>query len=230
MFTYSLSGLEIKAAGETLQEVEENETTSRSALYQLFAKWFSGADSSHFAKSRDGIWVKELESASELLPYKLDVDLPIDLSGLDSQEFESQWSLAFQGSDENGSPLESSFYSGDNAQTIHDVQREYEYFGLATGASDAHRADHLSTELEFMGFLCFKEAATSSDRLRSSYRRAQADFLSRFLEGLVTGLVARSNPTTLIPAISWGLRYLEVFVAKDIIYLDTILAPSPQSN
>ena len=41
--------------------------------------------------------------------------------------------------------------------------------------------DHLVTQIDFMQFLTYKEAVSSSDRLRGSFRRAQLDFLDRQL-------------------------------------------------
>lgn len=68
----------------------------------------------------------------------------------------------------------------DRREIMEELVRFYEYFGLTLGSRPKELPDHLSVELEFMGFLTFKEAqALDARRDPSPYRRAQRDFLAR---------------------------------------------------
>ncbi len=223
MFTYSLSGLEIKGAGESLQEVEENETTSRSAVYQVLGNWFNITHPAHFTNSRDGVWIKDLLTASELLPYQVDFQSDNDTFEIDAEEYGRRWTATFEGNSPEHSLLQFSTYAIDNTHSTSEVTREYEYFGLSKGESTNLPDDHLSTELEFMGFICFKEAATSSDRLRNSYRRAQKDFMTRYVSPVVDGVTSSLADQDMIPPFQWGLLNLKKYFEQDQRYLENLL-------
>ena len=61
----------------------------------------------------------------------------------------------------------------------------YKHFGLEAAIGDEGRhdePDHLACMLEFMSVLCYLEAeALRTDRNPAPYRRAQRDFLCRYL-------------------------------------------------
>jgi DMSO reductase family type II enzyme chaperone len=63
---------------------------------------------------------------------------------------------------------------------MEDLVRFYEHFGIRAQPGD--HPDHLSTELEFMHYLCFKEAAAASHgKDPAPLVRAETDFLGRHL-------------------------------------------------
>ncbi len=220
MFTYSLSGLEIKGSADTLQEVEENECTARSAVYQVLGQIFAPPGPDQAGKFRDGRWAKELSTGAELLPFEFAIDESAGNGDLSDPEYAAEWERLFGDDSADASPLRSGTHLPGTA--VSEVQREYEYFGLATGGGDLP-PDHLSTECEFMGFVCFKEASVTSDRLRASYRRAQADFLGRFLASWVPAMVATARSQSPAGPIEWALARLEHFVQADRAYLASLL-------
>ena len=72
------------------------------------------------------------------------------------------------------------------AQSLADVAGFYHAFGVAMGAG-TERPDHISAELEFMGYLCWKEAyavehglAEALEITRSAQRRFLEDHLGRW--------------------------------------------------
>lgn len=80
-------------------------------------------------------------------------------------------------------------------QTLADIAGFYRAFGLETAAALNERADHASVELEFMQFLCFKEARATAlgeapERAEHS-RAAQARFLELHLGGWGRGFAQR---------------------------------------
>ena len=172
MFVYSLSGLELTGeGGGAAIEVEDNETTARTAVYQTFGRMLLPLDDETWDITKDGGWSKELDSSGTLLTYSWEIgDQPVpgDRAGAESE---------YAGID---AALASGAYTDDVDKNRDEVVRFYEYFGLKTGA-DARPMDHLVTQIDFMQFLTFKEAVSASDRLRGSFRRAQLDFLDRQL-------------------------------------------------
>ncbi len=172
MFVYSLSGLELTGDGAGAAiEVEDNETTARTAVYQTFGRMLLPLDDDTWDITKDGGWTKELDSSGTLLVYSWEIgDQPAsaDRAGVGSQ---------YAAID---SALGSGAYTDDVDKNRDEVVRFYEYFGLKTG-ENARPMDHLVTQIDFMQFLTYKEAVSSSDRLRGSFRRAQLDFLDRQL-------------------------------------------------
>jgi DMSO reductase family type II enzyme chaperone len=211
MFAYSLSGLQIdeSAAGAVL-EVEENEITARSAVYQVLGRIFSPPDAEHAAKARDGAWVAELIEAAELLTLPWEVGAPSGPAA-DDAEHAAEYDKLF-GVNDGTSPLWSGTYVEDRGQHQEELTRAYEYYGLGV-PGEGIPVDSLSAELDYMQFLAFKEAASASPRLGKSFRRAQKDFLTRTLGIWVPSLVERSSGAG--PFWSWALERLDLFVAAD---------------
>ncbi|MBE7522852.1 MAG: molecular chaperone TorD family protein [Burkholderiales bacterium] len=80
-------------------------------------------------------------------------------------------------------------------QTLADIAGFYRAFGLQTAPALHERADHVSVELEFMHFLCLKEAhaaerGEASDRA-AQCRAAQAKFLGQHLATWTRGFAQR---------------------------------------
>ncbi len=71
----------------------------------------------------------------------------------------------------------------------------YKHFGLKAATGDEGKddePDHLSVMAEFMAVLCHLEArALSAKRDASPYRRAQRDFLARYLRPFLSGIAER---------------------------------------
>jgi DMSO reductase family type II enzyme chaperone len=106
---------------------------------------------------------------------------------------------------------------------LEDVVRFYEYFGLTTSPEDPRPADHLATELEFMKYLTFKEAVSSSPRLQTSYRRAQHDFLERQLTSWLPEFARRAKQSNAPPFWQWASCTVSEFVDADARYVSTAL-------
>ncbi len=224
MFTYSLSGLEITASADVPAEVEESETTARSAVYQVLASFFGPVDTEHYDRASRGGWAEEIEKAATLLPYAIDTG-PEGLSTeMTLEEYAAERARVFSDPSEEDHLLREATYASEPDAVIPQVTREYDYFGLSTSTSGSRPPDHLVTECDFMQYLCFREAATSSDRLRASYRRAQREFLDRHLgtwASLVAVSVSQRSPKD--PFMT-GVERLASFVRADLAYVTNLLA------
>jgi DMSO reductase family type II enzyme chaperone len=213
MFVYSLSGLSLAAddAGGPV-EVEENETTARSAVYQWLGRVFTAPDVDHFERARDGRWAKELAAAAGGLPYAFDVPLAELPAEVDQQSYEAAFAAAL-----DGRVLGGAYGGGDRERALEDIHRAYEYFGL-TASDRGLPPDHLVSECDYLQYLTFREAAVSSDRLRRSYRRAQLEFLDQHLVW-TSALAAESDGPDRLAFIGWATLLLASFVVADAAYV-----------
>jgi DMSO reductase family type II enzyme chaperone len=65
-------------------------------------------------------------------------------------------------------------------KTMEEAVRFYNHFGLTLAESPRELPDHLTTQLEFLHYLCFREAQTlQAGDDPGPFRRAQRDFVSR---------------------------------------------------
>jgi DMSO reductase family type II enzyme chaperone len=80
-------------------------------------------------------------------------------------------------------PLNSRAYGGEGPfKLLEELVRFYNFFGLTAGETQANELpDHLSTQFEFIHFLCHQEAGSEAEDAETvdDYRRAQRDFLER---------------------------------------------------
>jgi DMSO reductase family type II enzyme chaperone len=162
-----------------------------------------------------------IDIESLALPYKLTGlqalldewrDTPLDVrKRLYSGMFEV-------GSDGPPVPIREDLHLKQPAGVREDIVRFYEYFGYGLEEKFAWEPDHLSIELEFMHFLCFKETQTLDAVVTedaSSYQLAQSDFAERHLCNWVSELAEKAiqqQPDGIYPRL---LVALSEFVVRD---------------
>ncbi|MEO0822725.1 MAG: molecular chaperone TorD family protein [Pseudomonadota bacterium] len=108
----------------------------------------------------------------------------------------------------------------------------YKHFGLAAASADeGHQdePDHLASMTEFMAVLCHLEArALERGRDPSPYRRAERDFLSRFLAPSlesVAGLLRRTPVADLDPTVLQVVQDMAAWSRTQITELEAIVGP-----
>jgi DMSO reductase family type II enzyme chaperone len=229
MFVYSLAGL--KVDGQELAEAVElpdNDITARTGVYQLLARLATSPDEDVWAGAVAGDWPKRLADAGRLLPFAFDFGVAPSLEGTSREDLEAEYLRLFEVGPGTGGPPAPIFGGvyggGDRMRKLEEVVRFYEYFGLHASPEDPRPADHLSTELEFMKYLTYKEAVTTSPRLGGSYRRAQHDFIVRQLAPWLPEFVHRSEESRAAPFYSWAVATIGGFVAADAAYLSNLVA------
>ena len=131
MFIYSLSGLQLTETGAPVAvEVEDNETTARTAMYQTLGRMFLPPDDECWELAHDGRWAKELDAAGTLLAFPFDPGEQPDPDG-NRAALEAEYERLFVDAIRAGAWF-------DDASSTHDeVVRFYEYFGLKTGEARA---------------------------------------------------------------------------------------------
>lgn len=228
MFVYSLAGLQLDNDASMDVEIEDSPITARLGVYQQLARLFAHPDDDVYAAAVAGEWPQRLAQDAALLPFPFDYGQASIDAGVSRPDFEAEYLRLFEvGSGPGGpaAPLYAGAYiDGDRMRVMEEVVRFYEYFGLRTSPEDPRPPDHLATEFEFMKFLTFKEAASASPRLSTSFRRAQHDFLERQLANWLPKLAERTDGQAPMPFWKWAVDTASRFVAADAEYVRGLLA------
>ena len=140
----------------------------------------------------------------------------------------------------NGKPA-ASLLAGDHEAILAGLTRPvfmlnlsafYKHFGLQAATKDEGRRDepdHLATMQEFMAVLCHFEArALSRGRDASPYRRAQRDFLCRYLRpalDAVAGSLRRNPVQSLDPTLQQLVQDMGEWASAQIIELEARVGP-----
>lgn len=178
---------------ESLNTPEEVTAAARSRLYRLLADGFVYPDRELFAVLLEGGYRDEVAETCRSLPYELETDLAGLLASGDYIEFQSQYLSLFEAAmGMPPCPLYSGLYRGGRKSVMEELTRFYNYFGLSIEHGGGELPDHITTEMEFMHYLTFKElAALHGGKDEMPYRRAQADFLERQLVSWLPALESR---------------------------------------
>lgn len=225
MFVYSLDGLKIDGDLPPDLEIEENEITARSGVYQIFGQIFSVPDKESHSSAVEGKWSEKLRTAAKLLAFDFDFGVAALAPSISAYDYQAEYMRLFELGDGDAGPsvpiCSGAYGTGDRAKRLQEVVRSFEYFGLQISADDARSPDHLATEMEFMQYLSFKEAASASPRLSGSFRRAQEDFLDRQLTNWLPDFVTRVEQQNALPIWVWASQTVSEFVKADARYLQS---------
>lgn len=124
-------------------------------------------------------------------------------------------------------PLYGGVYGGARMKAMEEAVRFYNYFGLKLSESPRELPDHLSTELEFMHYLTYRETeALQQGDDPGPYRRAQRDFLERNLLGWLRELRARLAKQEAMRFFSTVVGALVGFIEHERGYLVGLVGPA----
>lgn len=153
-------------------------TGARSYIYRLFSEAFSFPDERIAMALTSGAWHNDLSALARHLPYTFDLPPAPDC---DPASLEQSYVSVFEvGPGKPYCPLYEGSHRNGRMKIMEELVRFYEHFGLRTSAGD--HPDHLCTQLQFMHYLAFKEAASAAHGGDvTDLRRAQYDFLDRHL-------------------------------------------------
>jgi len=153
--------------------------------------------------------LRERAGIGAAVPYARALDpLLIEVAGAELARLRSEYSGLFEvGSQGPPAPIREDLQTGQRAGTREEVVRFYDYFGYVLDEKFAWQPDHLSVQLEFMHYLCFREAEAASETDALSFQLAQADFSGRHLGWVpklatnVAGLAADSLYARVVAAV-----------------------------
>jgi putative dimethyl sulfoxide reductase chaperone len=211
--------------------MREPPAAPRSRLYSLLSGSFAFPSDVFYDSARAGILAGQIAEAVADLPFELTVTTDVVRPECTRYEdFQSEYIGNFEvGTAGPPCPLYAGVYTGGRTQVWEELIRFYNLFGVHLSPENRDLPDHLSTELEFMHFLTWKELASEAPAAVASLRKAQRDFLERQVIPW-TGLLAKRAEKSGAPAFYRGLLSLtNQFMSADLNYLKNNLAISGHS-
>ena len=204
-----LARIAVQGAGETA-------AAARSHVYGLLARAFDFPTPSLASASLGD----DLASAAAHLPFELPALGELGAAGAGRRDYpslEHDYLRLFEvGAGTPFCPLYEGSHRAGRMKIMEELVRFYEHFGLQAGAGD--RPDHLCTELEFMHYLAFKQAAGGV--AGAELTLAQADFLGRrlcrWLPRLRDRAAAAAEPSLFYGAL---LDFAGEFCRRDLEWL-----------
>ena len=147
----------------------------------------------------------------------------------DLDQLKREYSGLFEvGSDGPPVPIREDLQTGQRGGTREGLVRFYNYFNYSLADKFAWAPDHLSVQLEFMHFLCFREASADQDAL--SYQLAQADFLQRHLLKWAPKLIVSveaNSPGSLYSSI---VQILNEFLSRDYAWQNSTISTAKETD
>ena len=190
-------GAESRPGHARLSEEVDADAGARGAVYALAARTFTAPDDQLYRSLADGTVTDEAAALVERTDLAVDPpDLTVEedhetLSARYNDLFVVGYSEVIDRTDgtvaNQGPPV--SLYESEYRPDVSwndvnlDLARAYEYFGCQVDGETRRNHDHLRLELEFMGYLCRREAAVDA-----SVAAARLDFHDRHLRVFLTGL------------------------------------------
>ncbi len=173
-----------------MQQIQSHSAAAVSSrLYQLFALIFGYPDADWVAAVRAGEVAERLRELFELCgesaiaaPITPDLQALTD-AGEDDDALAVEYTRLFD-TGPGGTPISlyGGHHQGGRMQTMEEVLRFYQHFGIALNQQLNELPDHLVSELEFMHFMSFSEASLlAGGGDAGHFQRGQQDFLTRQL-------------------------------------------------
>ena len=206
----------------SLHDEVEQIAASRSRLYQLLAIAFSFPDEALYEAVCDGSFASTVAQVSLRLPYDIASAATLELGagGGSYDEFQSEYIRLFDvGAAGPPCPLYGGEYIGDRMKVMEDATRFYNFFQLRLSPELRELPDHVTTELEFVHYLTFREAEVRQHGGDpNSLLRAERDFLARHLCKWVPRLQAKLAKQTAAPFFPALVRFAATFFERDRAY------------
>lgn len=147
----------------------------------------------------------------------------------DLTELKREYSGLFEvGSDGPPVPIREDLQTGQRSGTREELVRFYRYFDYSLAERFAWAPDHLSVQLEFMHFLCFREASNNENAI--SYQLAQADFLQRHLLKWVPKLKANVESVSPSSIYCRVVYVLDEFLTEDAAWQNNTISASDSAD
>jgi putative dimethyl sulfoxide reductase chaperone len=205
----------------SLQSEAAQAAANRSRMYQLLGAAFAFPDDDFFAAVHDGTFATTLAELCVGLPYGLTSVAAVDLiAGETYGEFESEYIRLFDvGAAGPPCPLYGGVYIGDRMKVMEDATRFYNFFHLRLSPQMRELPDHITTELEFLHYLTFRQAeACQQGGDVASLLRAERDFLARHLCKWMPHLQARLAKQTTVSFFPALVQFTAAFLVADQAY------------
>ena len=163
-----------------------NESLTRSRIYALLATGFSYPESHFYQQLKNNKFFVELGENLKLLNLAVPQFQSDYISSLSLGKLQEEYVPLFN-LNSVCQPYETEYTSPhvfSKTQTLADISGFYQAFGLEISSEQKERVDFIGTQLEFMGYLCFKATHALENKNDSNYDicfEAQKKFLKDHL-------------------------------------------------
>ena len=205
---------------------------ARSGVYRLYAEAMTYPDEDLVAWIETGGLVEALGSHLEAISPDLcgnDARWRALARGGEQDELAIEYTRLFEaGAAGPPCPLYGGLYGGTRMKVMEEAVRFYNHFGLTLSGEPRELPDHLSTQLEFVHYLAYRETETlHAGEDAGAYRRAQRDFLDRHLRAWLPKLCEKLREKEAAPYFVELLGSLGELVAWDV---ERLLQQEPRAN
>jgi DMSO reductase family type II enzyme chaperone len=220
---------------ETASQPEARRAVARSRVYETFARLFEYPDTELWEDVCNGTLVAALravlESVDPALAGHADWEALGD-GGSEPDDLAVEYTRLFDvGGGGPPCPLYGGLYGGARMKTMEEAVRFYNHFGLTLAEEPRELPDHITTQLEFLHFLAFREAEAAENGVDPGpFRRAQRDFLSRHPGRWIPRLRARLGEHDAMPFFRELVARLEDFLAHDLAHLVALAGPERRDD
>jgi DMSO reductase family type II enzyme chaperone len=216
---------------ETIDSPEGKLAAARSRAYGAMAQAFEYPDDEFCREIRAGTLSHALEEIlSAVGPDRVE---GADWSALSQAGEDDELAVEFTrlfdvGASGPPCPLYGGLYGGARMKTMEETIRFYNYFGLTMAEDPRELPDHLTTELEFLHFLAFREAeALQRGEEADPYRRAQRDFIARHPGRWIPKLHQKLEQQKPMPFFLELVRRIECLLERDMAHLVSLVGAAP---
>jgi DMSO reductase family type II enzyme chaperone len=171
---------------DNVKGVEQTERARRSQMYRFLAESFRYPDGDFFEMIKEGEYLQYALALLHDIPFEVAVEEGALcgqlLKDVSLEDFEAEFvRILDAGPGGPPCPLYEGKYAGNRMGNMEELVRFYNNFGLSVAeAQEREIPDHITTELEFMHYLTFKEVlALQRNEDPSPYAFAEIDFLKR---------------------------------------------------
>jgi DMSO reductase family type II enzyme chaperone len=199
----------------------ESLATERSRAYQIFCTAIAYPEDDLCEAIRAGTLSDALRTVLTVVDESL-VEGVDWAAFCDAGEGEDDLAVEFSrlfdvGSSGPPCPLYGGLYAGARMKTMEEAVRFYNHFGLTLSDDPRELPDHLTTQLEFLHYLGFREAqALAGDDDPGAYQRAQRDFVARHPGRWVPKLRERVEDQAPAPYFGQLVALLDRFLASEM--------------
>jgi DMSO reductase family type II enzyme chaperone len=224
---------------DNIKDPDQMARARRSQMYRFLAESFRYPNDGFLKMAKDGGYLESALAVLRDIPFEVSVEEGA-LSGqllkdVSQDDFEAEFVRVFDaGPGGPPCPLYEGKYVADRMTNMEDLVRFYNHFGLSVAeAQEREVPDHITTELEFMHYLAFKEVlALQRAEDPSSYCFAEIDFLDRHPVKWLPQLHQRTEkvfhakiPNLCEPAVSFYCSLIGLsanFCGGDLIHLRSL--------
>jgi DMSO reductase family type II enzyme chaperone len=220
---------------QAVSQPEARRAVARSRAYATFARLFDYPDGELVEDVRDGTLAEALRSVLAEVDPALAASgnwAALREAGGEPDDLAVEYTRLFDvGASGPPCPLYGGLYSGARMKTMEEAVRFYNHFGLSMAESPRELPDHITTQLEFLHFLAFREAeALEGDDDPAPFQRAQRDFVSRHPGRWVPRLRERLEKNDPMPFFLELVARLEDFLAHDAGHLVALAGAAPRER